>query len=180
MVVCFQAAMLHSRGWRMVMGSFPEYLAAVGSLATFGVLWFAASEWRRGERERRDREARQAELIVVDHRSLPDHSFGGQDAPPPGRRDVLIHNHSTEPVFGLHVMEFAAGSDVRVFQTRAAGGRMAPLDIAILAAGQSTVPFGVLGGDAETPNMEHVEFSFTDRRQVTWRRRGNGPPERVS
>jgi hypothetical protein len=39
-VVCVQAAMLHSKGWRISMGSFPEYLAAVGSFATFGVLWF--------------------------------------------------------------------------------------------------------------------------------------------
>ena len=59
-VVCVQAAMLHSKGWRISMGSFPEYLAAVGSFATFGVLWFTAREFRRGQRERRDREMGQA------------------------------------------------------------------------------------------------------------------------
>ncbi len=89
----FQAWMLHSKGWRMAMGSFPEYLAALGSLATFGVLWLAVYEWRRGQRERRDNEMGQARLIVVEHEPHVDKSFGGMDQPPAARRNVLIRNH---------------------------------------------------------------------------------------
>jgi hypothetical protein len=103
-VVAFQAWMLHSEGWRPALGSFPEYLAALGSFATFGVLWFAAREWRRGESERRDSEAGQARLIVVDHVPHVDRSYGGQNPPPPGRRNVVIHNRSTEPVFGRAIV----------------------------------------------------------------------------
>lgn len=179
-VICVQAAMLHSRGWRMSLGTLPEYLAAVGSLATFGVLWFTAAEFRRGQRERRDREAGQAQLIVVEHVPYEDHTWGGSNPPAPGRRDVVIRNRSKEPVFGLHIEEYASGSDVRVFQRSArAGVRVAPSDLAVLAAGEATVPLGVLGGDEQISSTEHVEFSFTDPRQRRWRRRGNGQPERV-
>jgi hypothetical protein len=177
-VVGFQAVMLYSEDWRPAFGSLPEYLAALGSFSTFGVLWFAAREWRRGERERRDREAGQARLIVVEHQPFIDRSYGGMNPPPPRRRDVVIHNRSSEPVFALHIEEYATGSDIRVFQS-SASGRVAPSDMAMLASGQSTEPLGVLGGEAHTPSTEHVEFLFTDPRQARWRKRGNGEPERV-
>jgi uncharacterized membrane protein len=125
-VVAFQTWMLYCEGWRMALGSFPEYLAALGSFATFGVLWFAAREWRRAESERRDSEAGQARLIVADHEPHVPRSFGGQNPPASGRRNVVIHNRSTEPVFGLHIEEYATASDVRVFQHSAAGVRVPP------------------------------------------------------
>jgi hypothetical protein len=179
-IVGIQAVMLYNEDFRPALGNFAEYLTALGSLSTFGVLWFAAREWRRGESERRDSEAGQARLIVVDHVPHVDRSFGGQNPPPPGRRNVVIQNRSTEPVFGLHIEEYATGSDVRVFQHSAnAGVRVAPRDMAVLAAGQSTDPIGVLGGDVDTPSTEHVEFLFTDPRQARWRKHGNGEPERV-
>lgn len=133
-VVGFQAWMLHSKGWRMAVGSLPEYLAALASLAIFGVLWLTASQWRRGQRERCDRESGQARLIIVEHVPRADGSFGGGDPPPLGRRDVVIHNRSSEPVFELRIEEYATGSDVRVFQS-SAGGRARPADVAVLAAG---------------------------------------------
>jgi hypothetical protein len=49
----------------------------------------------------------------------------------------------------------------------------------VLDAGVSTEPLGVHGGEPETPSTEYVEFSFTDPQQAMWRRRGNGPPERL-
>ncbi|OBI53588.1 hypothetical protein [Mycobacterium sp. E787] len=177
-VVGVQAVMLYSENWRPAFGSLPEYLAALGSFATFGVLWFAAREWRRGERERRDREAGQARLIVAEHEPFINRSYSGMDPPEPGRRNVVIHNRSTEPVFALHIEEYATGSDVRVFQN-SASGRIAPSDMAVLAADQSTEPLGILGGDPHTPSTEHVEFMFTDPRQARWRKRGNGEPERA-
>jgi hypothetical protein len=33
-VTAVQAFMLHSRGWRIAMGSLPEYLATIGTFAT--------------------------------------------------------------------------------------------------------------------------------------------------
>jgi hypothetical protein len=64
-----------------------------------------------------NREMGQAQLIVVEHVPHEDRTWGGMNPPAPGRRDVVIHNRSSKPVFGLHVEEYATGSDVRVFQS---------------------------------------------------------------
>jgi hypothetical protein len=78
----------------------------------------------------------------------------------------------------LDIAVYATDSDVRVFQ-HAAQTRVARGGLAVLAAKDATEALGVHGGDPKTPSTEHVEFSFTDARQVRWRRRGNGPPERL-
>src|SRR5690625_2531199 len=60
-VVSFQAWMLHSRGWRIVLGTMAEWVsagftgvAAVGVLAAFGNLRIVRREWKIAQLERRD------------------------------------------------------------------------------------------------------------------------------
>ena len=37
-VVVVQATMLHTQGWRIALGTLPEWLSAVGGIATVGAL----------------------------------------------------------------------------------------------------------------------------------------------
>jgi hypothetical protein len=39
---------MNVRGWRIQLVTVPEYLAAIGSLATLGAVWFVAQQWRVG------------------------------------------------------------------------------------------------------------------------------------
>jgi len=118
-VVGVQAAMLYARGWRIAWGTVPEGAAAFGSVAAFGALWVAAQEWRSGQRERRavDQERRdlaaareaerrdhvmsQARLIIVEPVALAPQPFGSEARPID--RYMIIRNHSSEPVFNLHI-----------------------------------------------------------------------------
>lgn len=178
-VVCFQAAMLHARGWRIPLGTLPEWLAGVGSLATLGVLWLAVFEWRRGQRERRDNEAAQARLIIAEHAPYVDRTWGGMDAPPPASRNVLVRNHSDAPIVKLNVEEHPTRYEgVRVFQ-RFAHARGRPAEIDVLSGGQATAELGVDGNNGDTPSTECIEFTFTDARGLRWRRLGSAQPERV-
>src|SRR5690348_11754401 len=47
-------------------GNAAEWLAGVGTVAGFGALFYAAREWGAAQGERRDREAEQARLVVVE------------------------------------------------------------------------------------------------------------------
>ena len=110
-VVLAQAEMLYTEGWRLALGTVPEWMAgfgtvftAIAALAAFGTLSVATKgrqslETERQalaaqrETERRDHVMSQARLIIVEPapevpvlpRSKPD--------------DVVIRNHSSAPVF---------------------------------------------------------------------------------
>lgn len=66
-----QAAMLHTRGWRVAWGTLPDWLAAGGGVATVGALVVAWLVYRHDIKSRRDDERqrvaverrRQAELL---------------------------------------------------------------------------------------------------------------------
>ncbi|WP_133054444.1 hypothetical protein [Mycolicibacter algericus] len=203
-VVAVQAAMLHARGWRIALGSVPEWLAAFGTFAAFGALLIAAREWRAGQDERRslederraadaerralaatreaerqDNEVSQARLIIVEHVPYEDRTWGGSDPPPPSQRQVVIRNRSTAPVFHLHIEDHPSGNDdVYVFQNFAhARGR--PADIPVLAADDATAAITVAGNAGEAPSTEYVEFTFTDARGTNWRRIGSNQPVRL-
>jgi hypothetical protein len=114
-VVCFQAVMLHSKGWRMALGTVPEWgsaaftgVAAIGVLAAFGSLQIVRREWESEQDERRDQLANQARLIVVEDVPPAELVPPANEAPPwpdmkPEYRYVRIRNHSKEPVFNLRI-----------------------------------------------------------------------------
>jgi hypothetical protein len=193
-VVCFQAAMLHSKGWRTPLGTLPEWITAFGVVAAFLTLWVAARGFQSAEKERqsleeerqalaatreaerRDHVISQARLIIVEHAPHVPLAWGGQDPPAPGRRDVLIRNHSDAPIFNLHIEGHPTGNDDVLLSQNFATGRSRPADMAVLAADQATELLIVEGSDADTPSTEYVEFTFTDARGARWRRLGSQQP----
>jgi hypothetical protein len=114
-VVCFQAWMLHSRGWRIALGTVPEWgsaaftgIAAIGVVAAFGSLRIVRREWESEQGERRDQLANQARLIVVEEVPPAEMVPPANEAPrrPDGKpeyRYVVIRNHSQEPVFNVRI-----------------------------------------------------------------------------
>jgi hypothetical protein len=114
-VTGFQAAMLHARGWRIALGTVPEWLAgfgtgftAIAALAAYRTLKITAGQWEDEQARRRDQVMRQARLIVVQAVPPADAMPPANEAPPrpdmkPEYRYVLIRNHSNEPVFNVHV-----------------------------------------------------------------------------
>jgi hypothetical protein len=114
-VVCFQAWMLHSRGWRIALGTMPEWvsaaftgIAAIGVLAAFGNLRIVRREWKIAQLERRDQLANQARLIIVEAVPRAEMVPPANKAPvrpdgKPEHRYVVIRNHSQEPVFNVRI-----------------------------------------------------------------------------
>ena len=114
-VVCVQAWMLHSRGWRIALGTVPEWgsaaftgIAAIGVLAAFGSLRIVRREWESEQADRRDQLANQARLIIVE--AVPRAAMvpPANQAPvrPDGKpeyRYVVIRNHSQEPIFNVRI-----------------------------------------------------------------------------
>jgi hypothetical protein len=114
-VVCVQAWMLHSRGWRIALGTVPEWasaaftgIAAIGVLAAFGNLRIVRREWESEQAERRDQLANQARRIIVEAVPVAEMVPPANQAPPrpdlqPEYRYVVIRNHSEEPVFNVRI-----------------------------------------------------------------------------
>ncbi|MCV7402689.1 hypothetical protein H7K24_21355 [Mycobacterium fragae] len=203
-IVCLQAAMLHSKGWRILMGSLPEYLAAFGSLSTLGVLALAVDEWRRDQRERRDQLANQARLIIVESVPRAEMVPPANQAPvrPDGKpeyRYVVIRNRSQEPIFnvripdGSHletkekmpwitsVAEVRAQSEDGSFYspTPTIVHRHVPDLIPVLAPGQATFQLHLATVPRDQQPTEYVFFTFTDARGTKWQRMGSRQPERL-
>jgi membrane protein implicated in regulation of membrane protease activity len=118
-VVGFQAWMLRSQGWRIVLGALPDWVTAVltgvtafGVLAAFGTLRIGRKEWETHQKERRDQQANQARLIIVEALKRADMVPPANTAAvmPDGRpeyRYVVIRNHSQEPVFNVQIADGA-------------------------------------------------------------------------
>lgn len=198
-----QASMLHTN-WRIDLGTLPDWLAGLGTIAAFITLIFVARQWKASETdrqaleterravdterralaaareaERHDFEASQARLIIVEQEPHVDHSWGGSNPPPPSRRNARIVNRSSAPVFHLRIeqepREFAA--EVTVLEILRQG-RGAP-DGPVFSPGESTERLLVAGNSGDTPSTEYVAFIFTDARGVQWRRVGSGQPVRL-
>lgn len=126
-LVGVQATMLYIRGWRVTWGSMPEWLAGLGAVAAFGVVWFAAQEWRSGQAERRDREADQARRVVAEpvEEPVPGSRPSWSHRP---HRDVVVRNRSDRHILNVDIDPLGGGSDMVVFRnfsqmTRAVWGQ---------------------------------------------------------
>lgn len=107
--------MLHSRGWRIALGTMPEWvsaaftgIAAIGVLAAFGSLRIVRSEWASQQAAKRDQLAHQARLIVVEAVPRAEQVPPANEARPlpdgqPEYRYVVIRNHSQEPIFNVRI-----------------------------------------------------------------------------
>jgi hypothetical protein len=115
LVVGCQAAMLHARGWRIALGTVPEWLAgfgtgftAIAALAAYRTLKIAAGQWEAEQAQRREQLKKQATLIVVEAVSRAEMVRPANQAPvrPDGKpeyRYVVIRNHSQEPIFNVRI-----------------------------------------------------------------------------
>lgn len=114
-VVGCQAEMLYARGWRLSLGSVPEWLAgfgtgftAIAALAAYRTLKIAAGQWDDEQAQRREQVMRQAQLIVVEAVPRAEMVPPANQVPvrpdgKPAYRYVVIHNHSQEPVFNVRI-----------------------------------------------------------------------------
>jgi hypothetical protein len=183
-VVVVQAVMLRTRGWGVPIGNVAEWIAAVGALAAFGALFYAATEWRAAQVERRDSEAEQARLIIVEPVE-PDRSSGSLrwikhfD-------EFVVRNYSASPVFNLDVESLDDSPDALVYQnvrvpsTQRQSEMSRPSRVPVLQAGRATEPLNLVGGGAGVPKIQHLTFAFTDAKGRRWRRTGTDQPERSS
>lgn len=149
-------------------GSVAEWAGAIGSSAAVVVaLWIAINDARRRESERKDEQAAQARLLVVEAHE--------DDAG--GVLNVKVTNHSSSPVFAVvveavHVTPYPLR--VRFFSKR---------EWARLDPGESKqagcylfAMDGITIATIEAPNIVSADVSFVDSAGFRWKRWGNTPP----
>ncbi len=199
-VVTVQAVMLYSRGWRLVMGSVPEWVSAGGTaIAAFGVL-AAFGTLRVAQIERREQLTNQARLIIVEAVPRAEMVPPADQAPirPDGKpeyRYVGIRNHSQEPIFNVHIPQespkktppHTVTNVAEVVPQKDAGSFFSPTPTIFHRSPPELVP--VLAPGAATSQLylptvaraeqvtEYVFFTFTDARGALWRRLGSEQPE---
>jgi hypothetical protein len=187
-LVVAQAITLHAQGWRMAMGTFPEWMSGFGTLftaiaayAAFLALRIATNDWEGSERERgsldkerqalakardaerRDHDISQARLIIVDY------SVG----------QLVVVNHSNAPIFNLAVQGVSPKDPAAGLYS--ADGHLAPREKVVLPPGQKSEPINIHFGpgarqESLRDHTQHVDFTFTDARGARWRRIGSQQP----
>ncbi|HSS25900.1 MAG TPA: hypothetical protein VLL82_16225 [Mycobacterium sp.] len=182
-VVCIQAWMLHSRGWRIALGTVPEWgsaaftgIAALGVLAAFDNLRIVRRQWE-------SQLANQATLIIVEPVPAPPPPFGSEAKP--RDRYVVIQNHSTEPVFNLRIDrrspkprdKFGTHFEERVPTTDGSIRHTAPPNLVpVLSPRGATAEIRAQSLPMTETPTEYVSFTFTDARGAGWRRLGSEQP----
>lgn len=183
-VVAFQAAMLHTRGWRVPLGTMPEWLSGVGALATFGAVWVAVQQLRIGQKERKSLETERQALAATREAERRDHEMSqarliiAEIAP---ARDFVVKNHSAAPIFDLIIhAESPLDPRVRVFVRDANQNLFGSNRQPVLAPGESSAGLHLQNSPSNLPIRgpvtEHVGFTFTDARGARWRRHGSEQP----
>lgn len=168
-------------------GNVAEWIAAVGTVAAFGALFLAVREWLAGQAERRDEEANQARLIIVE--PAVEGSYSGE---------LVVRNRSGSPVFNVFFQigetarrmtaakadwvtpgEMYIGIGSEGIEVLIPGAEFGPLrvDRALKPTNPKMVPVITARGD--TPFPRSVVFTFTDVRGRQWKRVGGDQPVRV-
>ncbi|MBB3751029.1 hypothetical protein FHT44_003524 [Mycolicibacterium sp. BK634] len=188
-VAAIQSIELHDRHLFVEWGTVPAWLAGLGAFASFGVLALGLREWNTAQRERRDRDADQARLIIAEPLPLGAEAVEG---------DFVIRNHSQAPVFDVDCYSLLKTRTVRSAQQHE--WIQMTLRKAVLQPGQATDPYvveeentstddddsrtesdnapGTLADWIAIPSVELVTFEFTDALGRPWRRTGSGQPIR--
>jgi hypothetical protein len=174
-----QAIELHAQGWRIAMGTIPEWMAGFGTIFTAIAAVAAYLAFRVTAAERRDHEMSQARLIIIEPVKIQYFDL------PAWRKygELEVHNHSTAPVFDL-LLEFVSPKDahttIEELTTDDNGNptyRLAQ-NRPVLLPHQSTPPFFVTqsGNQLNPDRWKYVAFRFTDARGLRWRRTGGEQP----
>lgn len=165
---------LQDRHLHIEWGNTAEWVAGVGTFAAFGVLLVAALQWRSDQADRRDHEADQARLIIIE-------PVKPRNAPP-NESHVVVRNHSSAPVFDLTVSsDKYVGGAVELIPVE-----IKPLKPArdsphqsVLPPGKETGVFRVIGVWPGFGSIDFVTVSFTDANNRRWERQGISEPKRV-
>jgi hypothetical protein len=183
LVAGVQRVQLHDRHLWVDWGTVPEWIAGIGSLIAFGALLVAVWEWRSGQVERRDREADQARLIIVEPVKPAADGVGSlvwyqNDEPAPY---LVVCNHSTTPVFNLQVASLDEnGEGTLVWLSRKVGGKMRyPRLVPVLRPNDATEELMVASGSMGLTGIEAITFTFTDAAGRDWSRTGTQQPTRL-
>ena len=156
-------------------GNVPGWVGALGTLAAFGALAVTLFEWRANW-------ANQARLVVPQPAQSDSSPKSLWDRA--AHDDVVIHNHSSSPVFDLEIDSLEYGPDDRqIWENLDGQNRVAPKR-AVFRCGESTGRLTVVGQieggiEATNPAIRYLVFTFTDANGRRWRRTGTNQPERV-
>lgn len=154
-------------------GSVAEWVAALGTLAAFGALAIAVSEWRSSR-------SNQARLIVPQ----PARESDDPDAAWLADDDIVLVNQSDRPVFDVHIgVHEKVADDLIVWESLRVNNVQAPARRAILRPGKSTGNLTIVGTiegtlEAANPRRDYLAFSFTDANGRRWHRVGIQAPIR--
>lgn len=174
LIVGSQAVMLYRDAWRPALGTFPDWMAGIGSLATFGALAFAAREWRATQAERRERTGDQARLVVI------------QPSDPKDFRDesVVVWNHSEAPIYDVMVFTLrryfrpdGSADEVKYFLEEIADPAEAYAGV-LPPKTATDPPLDVNPVDREehASSISFAAVTFTDAHGRRWWRFGRGQP----
>jgi hypothetical protein len=183
-VAVIQRIELQDKHLHVQWGSVPDWVQAVGTIAAFGALLYAAREWRDGQTERRDREADQARLVLAE-RYLQEF-WGG---PPSHQQFVVVRNHGRSPVVDVELQLRSPDSRVHTnvgdFPVRLWGAVRWP----VLEPGETTdvanldIPFDMVNEHDDvrwtTRAVDLVVLNYTDAHGRRWQRIGSDQPVRV-
>ncbi|WP_100460808.1 hypothetical protein [Mycobacteroides abscessus] len=174
MAVAAQAVMLYRASWRPALGTFPDWLVALGSLATFAVVAFAAREWRDGQSERRVRVGDQARLIVIQPNNPQD----------PEDESVVVWNHSDAPIYDVMVFTLAryfrpdgSPNEVKYFMEEIADPTEAYAGVLPPKAGTyPALDVNPTDREEHASSISFAAVTFTDALGRRWWRFGRGEP----
>lgn len=103
-VVVVQAMMLHAQGWRIAMGTMPDWLAAAGGLATVGTLVVALLVYRRNTKTDRRQQAEAVLAWIGGQRNIYREVIHGQGPVMTSTVEVNLLNASPAVLFDLVVV----------------------------------------------------------------------------
>lgn len=151
-------------------GNVPDWLTGLGAMAAFAALFFAASEWRHTQAERRDSEGDQARLVVLEVVE-EDRSRGTWDLL------VTVRNHSSAPVLDVRAERTGGAGALGYWQEEISHGvrHIDPVYEPILLPGETIPPFRF----SLSADVRNIRLTFTDAHGRRWKRDGRKQPERA-
>lgn len=188
-----QALSLRSQGWRPDLGTFPEAIAAIG---TVGALFVAIGVWRHevGVRRVDEQEARevkrqaelaaraargdQARLVVFDFLYDVEHEMRTG-----GERSVMraiVKNLSSRPIFDVRIEVPEQNAEMRLIEDDEPSNVPNSAHAkAIDAHGEHKAYYEHIARRIDWPWLNEREVTFTDANGVRWTRTPLGQPREV-
>lgn len=166
--VTFTTGLAIRRSDAVELGSAGEWVGGLATAVAVGVaLWVAIRGGRLREEDRKDQQAAQARLVIVE--AVPD-MFGGYIR-------VKVTNQSEAPIFAVVIESIHVSPDpMRVrFPDEHSWARL-DAKTTMTAVFRSYEMDGRVLADVREPNLASADVSFVDSAGLRWRRWANTPP----